>query len=99
MMIGILYTFNGIPWLWILFKSTISKGKRKASTNISKISFPNKCVELNNLPHIFHDSSVNACLPTEFKFDHLTVVYSLTNPIRSKIFSFNKFVSNPQYLT
>ena len=28
------------------------------------------------------------------KSDDLTVVYSLTNPIRSKIVNFNKFVSN-----
>ena len=32
--------------------------------------------------------------PTDIKFDDPTVVYSLTNPVRSKIFNFNKFVSN-----
>ena len=28
------------------------------------------------------------------KFDDATVVYSLINPIRSKIFNFNKFIRN-----
>ena len=35
-----------------------------------------------------------ACLPTDVKIDDLTVPYSLTNPIRSKMYNFIKFVSN-----
>ena len=63
------------------FKSTLSKARRKASTNICKIFFLNKGV-----PRIFHGPSAKACLPSDLKFDELTVVYSLTNQIRSKIF-------------
>ena len=35
----------------------ISKAKRKAPTNIYKISLLNEGVELINVPHIFHDPS------------------------------------------
>ena len=37
---------------------------------------------------------MKACQPTDIKFDDPTVVYSLTNSVKSKIFNFNKFVSN-----
>ena len=37
---------------------------------------------------------MKAGLPTDIMFDDPTVVYSLTNLIRSKIFNFNKFVFN-----
>ena len=47
----------------------ISKAKRKWPTNICKISFLNKDVELINVSHIFHDPSVKACLPIDMKFD------------------------------
>ena len=77
-----------------IYKPTISKSKRKIPTNICKISFPNKGVKLNYVPHIFYDLSVKACLPADIKFEDSTVVYSLTNSIRSKIFNFNKSVSN-----
>ena len=51
-------------------------------------------MELINVLHIFHDSSVKACLPTNIKFDDPFVVYSITIPIRFKIFNFDKFVFN-----
>ena len=70
------------------------EAKRKAHTNISKASFLNRPIELINVPHIFHDPSVKAYLPIDIKFDDPAVVYSLANLIRSKIFDFNKCVSN-----
>ena len=48
-------------------------------------------VELINVPHIFHYQSVKACLSTDIKFGDFTVVYTLANPISSKV---NKFISN-----
>lgn len=33
-------------------------------------------------------------LHTDIKFDNLAVFYLLINPIRSRIFNFNKFVNN-----
>ena len=64
------------------------------TSNICKISFLNKDVELINVSHIFHDPSAKACLPIDRKFDDAIFVYSLTNPVRSKIFDFIKFASN-----
>ena len=54
----------------------------------------NKGVELINVPRIFYDPSVKTCLLTDVKFDDPTVAYLLANPIRSKIFNFDKFVPN-----
>ena len=51
-------------------------------------------MDLVNVTHIFPNLSVKKCLSNNIKFEDLTVVYSLTNPIRSKIFNFNQFVSN-----
>ena len=58
------------------------------------MSFLNKRVEFINVHNILDDSLVKAFLPTSIKFGDPTVLYSLTNPIRSKIFHFNKCVSN-----
>ena len=46
------------------------------------------------VPHIFDDPSGKTSLPIDIKFDHYNVVYLHTNPIKSKIFKFNKFLSN-----
>ena len=56
-------------------------------TIICKLYFLNKGAELVNVSNIFHDLSVKTCLPTDIEFDDSNVVYSLTNPIRSIIFS------------
>ena len=77
-----------------IFKLKISKAKRKAPTNICKISFLNKAVELINVPHIFDHSSVKPYLPTDIKFGDPTVLYWLIKSIKSKTFHFNEFVSN-----
>ena len=76
------------------FKPPKSKAKRKAPTNVCKITFLNKGAELINMPRVFHNPSVKVCLHFDIKFDEPTVVYSFNNPIRSKIFNFNKFVYN-----
>ena len=55
MMLEILCTFNGIPWLLILLSlrySTTCRANRKAHTSICKISFLNKGVELINAPDV-----------------------------------------------
>ena len=68
----------------------MSKAKWKAPTNICKISFLNKNEKFINVPYLFHDPSVRSCSPT----DDPAAIYSLTNPLKSKIFNFNKLVSN-----
>ena len=62
--------------------------KRKALTNICNISFLNKGVKLTR---VFR--SVMTGLPIDIKFDNSTVVYSLINPMRSKIFNFSRLVN------
>ena len=61
---------------------------------LGKLPFLNNCKELINVPHFFHDPSVTACLFNDFKFDDRTVLTSFTNPIKSKIFNFNKLAHN-----
>ena len=76
-----------------ILKPQIPKAKRKAPTNICKISFLNKDMEFINVLYIFHDPSMRsviACLPTDIKFDYPTIAYPLTNPI----FNFHKFIHN-----
>ena len=58
-----------------IFKPSISKSKRKGSTNIFKISILNKSIEIINVLHISDDPSIKASLPTDIKFDHPTVAY------------------------
>ena len=69
-----------------IFKLKISKAKRKVPTNICKISFLNKAVELINVPHIFDHSSVKPYLPTDIKFGDPTVLYWLIWPSGLKHF-------------
>ena len=71
-----------------IFKPPISKAKRKTRKNICKRYFLNEGVELVNVPRIFHDPSVKACLPTDIKFYNPTVLSSLTNLISSRMFNF-----------
>ena len=70
------------------------KAKRKSPTNNFKFPFLNKGVKLINVPGIFHDPSVKAYLPVNIKFDDPTIFYLLNNPIRSKIFNFDRFIHN-----
>ena len=71
----------------------ISEAKRLALFIICKIFFLNKGVELINLSRIFHDPSAEACFPANIKYEDPAVIYSLTNPSKSKMFDFNKFIS------
>ena len=73
-----------------IFKLKISKAQK--STFLYLQNFLSKDGELIYAPHIFHDPSVKVCLPTSIKFDNSSLVYSLTNSIRSTIFNVNKFV-------
>ena len=71
------------------------KFKRKAPSNICKIVFENKGIEMINLSRIFHDKVVINAMPSFIKdLEQPTVVYELSELIRSKIFNFNSFVSN-----
>ena len=77
-----------------LYRPIKPKNKRKPPKNLCHISFSNKGVELLNLPRILHDPSLADSLPNaSFNFEVPTVVYTLCDPIGSKIFNFNQFVN------
>ena len=67
-------------------------GFRKTSIDICKMFSLNNSVELINVPHVFHDQSVKACLPTDIKCNGRTVVRSmkkiknLSNKTSSKLY-------------
>ena len=72
-----------------------SKKKRQPLKNTIHVEFCNKGVELVNLPSILHDKEVLDSIPSIInEFSPPTVVYSLEPAIGTKIFNFNKFVSN-----
>ena len=78
-----------------IYKPDPPKQKRERPTHICIVEFVNKAVEFINLPRIFHDKKLHESFPKVVgKFDPPTVVYKLVDPIRSKLFNFNKFVAN-----
>ena len=86
-------------WFWLLLSLGYTNQrylnpKEKYLLTFVKFPFQIKAWKLNYVPHNFYDLSVKACLPADIKLEDSTVVYSLTNSIRSKIFNFNKSVSN-----
>ena len=78
-----------------IYKPKTVKPKRKPPENICKVYFHNKAIELINLPYILHDSEIETVVKS-FNHDFVTptVVYDLTNRIRSNIFNFKSFVSS-----
>ena len=69
------------------------KPKRKYLSNVIHVEFSIKNVELVNLSSMLRDKDVLLSIPSIAKaFTPPTVVYSLNQPIGSKIFNFNKFV-------
>ena len=81
-MLAVPYITSCIAWPLMLLclkylKHHYLKPERKTKTNICEIFFLNKDVELINVPHIFHDPSMKACLPVEIKFFHPTVVQNI----------------------
>ena len=77
----------------MIFKPTPIKSRSKAPTNIRKIFFDKKGVELINLPRILHDQSVLSILPSNTKivFHMPTAVYNVEPSVLSTIFNFNKY--------
>ena len=77
-----------------LAKEPAIKPKRARPENICKIRFENKGIELINVGRILRSETVLEALPSDaIAFESPTVVYNLLPPISSKIFNFNKFVS------
>ena len=74
-------------------RESLVKHKRKPTENVCKIYFPNRAMELVNLPFMLNNSqlvSLLKYLPCNFVTP--TVVYSLLQPKSFSIFNFKKFV-------
>ena len=63
-------------------------------SNCCHVKFDNKALDFINLNKIFKDKSIRDTLPTALRDDVPTVVYQLTNSIRSKMFNHKKFVQS-----
>ena len=78
-----------------LYKPKAAKVRKSSPSNICHVFFDNKAVERINLPKILNDPSLNSTIPLSAnKFEKPIVIYKLSHNIGSKIFNFNKFVSN-----
>ena len=73
--------------------SVTSKSKPPPS-NCCHIKFSNKALDFINMHKIFKDKDIVHTLPREIRDDPPTVVYHLTNSIRSKLFNYKEFVQS-----
>ena len=63
-------------------------------TNICRVPFNNKAIDFINIHKILKDNDVCSALPEALRDDIPTVVYTLTNTIRSRIFNYKEFVQS-----
>ena len=78
-----------------LYKVPKDKKNRDPPSNVCKVFFDNKGVEMINLPRILNDQSLLDFLPSlPNKFEIPMVCYKLHEPIANKKFNFNNFVSS-----
>ena len=67
---------------------------KKCPSNLLHVTFNNKALDFINLQRILKDKEVVDALPASLRCDRPTVVYQLTNTIRSKLFNQKKFVQS-----
>ena len=100
---GLLINSDYKQWLHIildiietkLYKPIASKPKKKVPKFRIHLLFSSKAYDFINLPAIFRNASCIDLLPNDFTIeDNPMVVFSLVEPIRRKVFNYNKFVSS-----
>ena len=74
--------------------SFIQSKKKSPPSNCCHIKFDNKAMDFINIQKIIRDKDTVNSLPHDFRNDIPTVVYQLTNSIRSKLFNYKDFVQN-----
>ena len=83
-----------------IVKSKIGKppspraSNKSAPTNRCHISFNNKALDFININRILKSKDVVNTLPINLRSDSPTVVYQLTDTIRSKLFNYKEFVQS-----
>ena len=70
------------------------KAKKERPSNSCHIHFDNKALDFINPHRILRDKNVRQALPTNLRMNHPSIVYSLANPIRSRLFNYKDFVQN-----
>ena len=63
-------------------------------SNCCYVKFSNKALDFINIQHILRDKDVRGALPLHLKNDSPTVIYQLTDTVRSKLFNYKKFVQS-----
>ena len=78
------------------FKHIFDKGEnnKKIPSNRCTIKFRNKAIDTINIQRILRDKEVLNLLPTDIRKDSPTIVFQLSNSIRSKIFNYKTFVQS-----
>ena len=66
--------------------------KKSAPSNCCHIKFSNKALDFINPQRIFKSKDVRDALPHDLRNDNPTVIYHLTDTIRSKLFNYKEFV-------
>ena len=83
-----------------IIKSKIGKptiipvSKKHPPTNRCHITFNNKALDFINIHKIMKDKDVRNALPLNLRDDTPTIVYELTDTIRSKLLNYKKFVQS-----
>ena len=76
-----------------IYKPYPTKSKKNPPKNIFQVIFSSKALDFINLPKILRNPYVTKQIPTSLdKNESPMVVYTLTKPIRSKIFNYKTFV-------
>ena len=70
------------------------KSKKAAPANRCHISFNNKALDFISFGRILRDKEVIKALPSNLRQDSPTIVYQLTDTIRSKLFNYKEFVQS-----
>lgn len=73
---------------------TVHVPHKYTPSNICHISFNNKAVDFINIQKILRDKNVCNTLPHSFRKNIPTVVYQLSDTIRSRLFNYKKFVQS-----
>ena len=72
--------------------SFIQSNKKSPPSNCCHIKFNNKAMDFINIHKIMRDKDTVASLPHDLRNDIPTVIYKLTDSIRSKLFNYKEFV-------
>ena len=76
-----------------MYKSPASKTTKTKPKKAMKLHFVNKGMNMINISKIINDKNVKKNLPTQFnKKVQISIVYTLTKTIRSKMLNHKKFI-------